>query len=413
MKKDTTALIERLRKTRSINDVVGVVRQIAQEVRAGSRLLSTSATRKPVDSGEIEIDHTTRTSVKPPVRVPVRSPAATDASLGVKLTKFVAPDPAAVKKHSDIIERLHENAQELESAEALVRQAFAKAKNQKQVLSAIHALQEEVNASLAKAFTALDAIANKHLPEEMETLGDSLVAYIIDHINPKYYSNIHKEVYATFDGPTTVFSMYVVINELQASTGFVYDEFYVILTGTVTQGGVINYYLNTMPDFKIPGHFPIGKEVKNTTELTLRVSTLIAHNDIASDLERKPMPLDTKRAKSGGMAGIRYVEDVYVLDDSLFIVVEKGRETRKNLVDIQSQVVPLLNQLTKNSRGTKGSVQMKTQVREGKTVMQYIFTPSGDHKTHTLNLDRLNDVQDMLDLSPAEVHALKEILKHK
>lgn len=413
MKKDTAARIERLRKTRSINDVVAVVRNIAIDVRSSSRSVSTSATRKSVDTGEIEIDHTTQTAVTPPSRVSVKSPAATNTSLGVKLTKFVAPDPAAVKKHSDVIERLHENAQELESAEALVRQAFAKAKNQKQVLSAIHALQEEINSNLARAFTSLDAVANKHLPEEMETLGDSLVAYIIDHVNPKFYSNIHKEVYATFDGPNTVFSMYVVINELQASTGFVYDEFYVILTGTVTPGSIIRYYLNTMPDFKIPGHFPVGKEVKNTAELTVRVSTLIAHNDIASDLDRKPMPLNTKRAHTGGLAAIKYVEDAYVLDDSLFIVVEKGRETRKNLVEIQQQVVPLLNQLTKNARRTKGVVQMKTLVQKGKTVLQFIFTPGSDQSVHTLNLDRLNDVQNMLELSKEEVHALKEILKHK
>lgn len=418
MKKSTTARLERLRKARSINDVLAIMKEIASEVKTGNKVISSlltslSATKRPsaADLQEIVIDHG---GAAKPTRVKVGSKSPTMSKLGVKLEKFVAPPMDMVKKHYTVISDLHDNATELEAAEALVRQTFAKAKNQKPVLAALKALRAEVDGNLQKAFAALDVIAAKHLPTEMENLGDALVSFMIDHLNPKSYTNMNKEVYVSPDAEgNIVFSLYVAIHDLKNKSGFVFEEYYAILTGVVNSKGVINYFLNTLPEFKVPGKYPIGKEVGTTTEMLSRISILFAHNEIMSDLERKPMALDTQRAKTGGFITIPNVDDTYVLDDALYVIITKGKESPKTINAIVVKVIPLLNQLTGNTRRDKGAISYRPVQRKGHTVLQFIITPSVKNAEHTLNVARLKEVQDLLDLSDKEVHAIKTILHGK
>jgi hypothetical protein len=415
MKKSTSERLERLRKARSINDVVSVIQEIAKEIRGNSRIVTTlveslSATVPNVE--EIEIDHSGRTAA--PKKIKLKSPKTSGSAVGVKLSKYVAPPTDAIAKHVRVISDLHDNIAELESAQALVKQAFAKAKNQKQVLAKLAELHDEVQENMALSFDALTNIAHKHLPSEMDQLGDALFSYLMDHIKPNSFTNMSKEVYVhqNEDGDI-LFSLYILIHDLTAKTGFVYDEFFVILTGVVNAKGIIHFHLNTMPDFKIPGKFPIGKEITSTHDMNMRVATLIAHNDISADLDRLPIALDTNRTKTSGMSNITNVDDTYVLDDSLFVIVSKGKATPRNIANISSQVIPLLNRLVGNIRGAKGTIVSRQIERKGHKVIQYILTPSTKNPNHTLNQSRLQEVQELLGLSEAEVSAVKEILKQK
>ena len=260
-KTSNSARMEKLRKVRSFNDVLAILKDIAKEVIAGKEAVSElktslSAGTNPVT--EITIDHTGSARPTTPRKVTVGPKVPNPGSLtGLKLTKFVAPPIAVVRKHYSVISALHDNANELEAIEALITQAFASAKNQKQTLVAIKALRKEVESSLQKAFTALDSIAQKHLPTEMENLGDALVSYIIDSLNPRSYDNLEKEVYVALDeAKNIVFSMYISLKGLKNRTGFVFDEYYIILTGVINNKSVIHYYLNAIPEFKVPGKYP-------------------------------------------------------------------------------------------------------------------------------------------------------------
>lgn len=416
MKQSTSARLDQLRKARSLNDVLAVMRTITTEVRHSNTSVSLSASKVPssADLEEITIDHAGG-KAKSPRKVKVGSKIATTGKLG-KLVSFKAPPMDVVLKHYTVIKDLHENASELEAAEALIKQTFSKAKNQKAALSALKALRGEVDASLQKAFTALDGIATKHLPEEMATLGDDLVSFMIDHLAPDSYDNITKEVYVSpGDKKEIMFSLYVAIANLENRSGFVFEEYYVILTGIIGAGGVIRYFMNALPEFKVPGKYPPGKEIHNTREMTTRLGILLAHNEIVSDLERLPLPLNTDRAKSAGFTNITGVTDAYVKDDALCVVLGKGKDSPKNINAVSIQVIPLLNKVTGNSRRTKGTVSYRPVKikRGGNTVLQFILTPAVGDPSHTLNVARLQELQDLLGLTDHEVHVVKTILHGK
>lgn len=406
--------LEKIRKSRSVNDLIDIINEIAKEVRSGKKAvekLTISISAKNED--EIKIDHSGK---KSPEKMKITQKTPSEDTLGVKLTKFVVPPKDVLVKHNSTIQSMYENASELDAAEALLQQTFAGVKNQPAALRALRALKEEVDSSLNRAFSALNKLANKHLPTEMEQLSDSLISYLIDHLDKKSYDNMTKMVYVAPDESNNIlFSIYIGIEGLKNGSGFVFDEFYVILTGLVDKKGYIRYFLNTLPDFKVPGKYPVGKEITTEKDMIQRFKFLLAHNDLVSDFERKPMPLTTDQAKTKGLTNIPNVSDAYVEDDALYVVIKKGKDSDRVIKSVVLSVMPLLNLLVGNARRSKSVIKYKPLARKGTTVLQFILTPqlaTGDDQDLSLNLQKLKELKSLLDLSDKEVEAIKHALKN-
>lgn len=405
-----------IRKARSVNDLTSILQEISKEVKQSVLLvgdlvqvLASTSGRNIEEQDEIKINKVQPT---PSQRINTKS-TPTLSSLGVKLEKFVVPPLEKIKDSVGIVQNLYDNASELDAVEALLAQSFEGSKNQASALLAVRALRDEVNTTINKALTSLSKIADKHVPSEMKVLITRLIGFVLDTVEPKSYSEITELVYVSTGKDQLWFSLYLCLHDLKDDKGFTYSEFYVVLTGVV-KGGNITYFLNTLPDFKVPGKYELGKEVPNEKAALQRIKFLLGANDILSDAERRPMPVTKEQLSGKGIAKIPYVSSADVKDDTIIVHLKPNIPPSK-FNSIVTQIIPLLKSVVGITSRSKSIFKWKiVKSAGGRTSLQFILAPdlrADDKATLSMNLTKLRELQSALDLTPEELGAIKKALK--
>lgn len=386
--------LEKIKKARSLNDVLDVIKDIAFEFKNSQAVVG-----RLISSLSAEISFDAR---------------GTRPRAKVVDTKFVAPKAAELQKHTAVIDKLYANVLELDAAEAMVKQAFAGHKKQKAALAAIADLKADVDASINDAFDALQEIANKHLPASMTKFVDGVTEYLLDVVDSKTFKDIFRQTYVTFDQEDKAalhFSEYIGLEGLKTTSGFTFDQYYVVVTGVINKTGAMTYYVNSFPDFKVPGKYPIGKEVADLNAAKKHIAILLAHNDFAVTGDKLPLPVDDSRAKNSGITSLKGVEKVAVVDDELIVslapTVKTDTMVNKIVIEIMARLKSILN-----NRTSKNIFTYKVSTVKGKKTIKFILVPNTDRSTKDINLDRLHEVSDFMGLTPAQQKALKFALVH-
>ena len=406
-----TEILEALRKSRSINDIISVVEKIATSIRKHKKSATDLKASLSAKDEEIQID---RTAAPTPARR--RKTETAEPSTGVaKIVKFTVPPKDKLIKNSDVVRHLYENVQELEAAEALIKQGFSGAKATT-ALKAIQSLKAEAEAAIQKAFEALGNVAEKHIPTHMSELGDALAVMLKNTLDKASYTKMSREIYVMpiQQGRKTVyqFAMYYVLENLKNSQGFVFDEYCLIFTGIVDSTGGIQYYLNAVPDFKVPGRYPLGREVEDKKEMLQRARMLLQAINVSLTLSKKALPVDTERARVAGFKKIAHVADVTVDDDSLNVKLAADAKGPRVVNGVIVQVMGLLGAIVGKSAG---KIIYKIKKNGATQVIEFSLIPNRmqdeQAKRSGINKAKLDELQHVLDLDEHEVKALKQLLK--
>lgn len=456
----TEQRMEKLRKSRSLNDVISVVGDVSKDVRSHKtvvkRMVAKAASKEPKS---IVIDNT-GLGVMPKMPMPTKPQADStkkkrgsgggkitlprkQLSSGIKVTKYIAPSVENAEKMQnsvDVIHDLHENLHELEAAKAKIKQQFFGAKNLAKVINGIDALHAEVNDTLMDAYDLLDAIAKKHVPAELTEMKNVLTAFIQNTVPEGKYKSMHAEIYVTMkavdnmtDGEVKkkkapkkiqvdtasiadfAFHYYILFDSLKNEKGYEFPQYCIVLTGLVSRNGVMNFFLNAMPDFKPPGKFNIGQEVEDENALGARLQMLLAHNDVVTEFERKPMPLTTKTAKEKGFHSIPDVTSVTVDDDLLKVRVKSGL-SHDEIENIKTEVRSLLAALV-GPRSKSKVLPRKVIGAKGETILYFSLIPdipdTAERRDVSINIGKLHDLKKALGLPDEIVEAVKHaMLQH-
>lgn len=461
--------LEKLRKSRSLNDVVSVMKDIGKDLLSSRRAVQKieasnkrsnkgvqkiSISSTPAKPKSLKIGHDghgpdikLKTIEAPDVKKAKQAQKATftkrSKSEGISLqnTKYVAPNIGSAEKIQnsiDIIHDLHENLVELDASREKIIQQFKGAKNYKIALNGLNALISEQEEILGSAYNMLEVIAQKHIPEELEDMHEALEDFLGDHLHQNQYQEMRQEIYVTVKhtddkvdgavskGPKKIkidvknadfaFHCYTIVSGLKNSDGYEFEEYCIVLTGLVDRNGTLHYHLNAMPDFKSPGKFDIGAEVIDEHAMITRMSLLLAHNDLVTELERKPMPLNTKSAKEKGFHGIPDVKTVSVIDNTLRVTIEKGKATATNIERVKIEVMSLLKALI-GKRSRSKVLPRKAKNSEGLIVLIFSLIPdvpdTQDRKDYSLNVSKLLDLQNALGLPDDVVEDVKKAMLHR
>ena len=398
--------LEKIRKVRSLNDILEIIKEISKEVGEDAKTvnrLQTSLSAARDETIEINRGRAPKTT-----RINTKNKPQKHEFSGL-LQDFKAPPAAQVEKHSLVVQRLYENAKELDAAEAMLKQAFSGVKNQRQALAGIKALRQEVDASISKALGALNGIATKHFPSDMEELRDQLTSYLLDSVPESNYSDLLFLEYVTLgDSGEIVFSVYIEIKQLRNDKGYVFDDYIIVLTGVVNAKGAIAYYINSHPEFRAPGKIPLGKQIANVAQMQHQASMLLAHNNISTDLDRRPMPLSHDDAKARGFDKLPGVDGVVIKDDALLLrLVKSDPATHTRIV---KEVIPLLNQAIGRKKDT--AISWKPVTVGSKKYLKFIlfFKPDGSGKNE-INRSKFKDIQDLLNLDERTSEQLRKGLR--
>lgn len=387
--------IEKIKGARSLNDVLDVVSDIAYEFKNSSAIVNKLVSSL---SAEIVMD----------MRDTRASKEARKASVQ---ENFKAPALADLKKHTDVVNRLHDNVLELDAAEAMIKQSFAGHKKLAPALKAIKELKADIDASLNDAFDALEAVAEKHVPSKLARTTDALVGHLIDVLPAKTYKDVFKSLYVVPDKESGQFQFcsYLGIEGLKNLQGFTYDQYYFIVTGVINKQGVMRTYINGLPNFKIPGSYPLGKEFADTNAAKKQINLLLDHNNFVVDHEKLPMPVDEQRAKTAGFTNIKGVESVEVKDDEFIAVLQPGITDRAANLVVQD-LLARLNSIVGATKNDK-VFQYKPVRRGTKKAIKIILVPNIGRKMN-LSLQQLDEVAEQLGMSDRQKSAMRFALQH-
>jgi hypothetical protein len=330
---------------------------------------------------------------------------------------FKMPNKASLgtlSKEFAVIQKLYNNALDLDSVESMLLHSFVGSKNQPAALKAVRALKAEIDEKVSDSFTHLASVASKHLPPEIQRFANKIKEYILENVKVKSYSEMFEEVYAipAKQSPDDLeFCYYFTLKDLTNEHGYSFGEYNVVLTALVNPGGGVKYFINAIPDFKIPGSYPMGKQVKSGAEALLRLKLLLAHNNVVTEHEKEPMPIDTDRAKTSGLTNIPDVKDASVKDDTLILKIAKtGPDTVNSIL---TKVIPLLKKVL--GLGDNSKVVIQSRLIKPKKELHIVLTPNLPNRTADkqtkLNVKKLDELRDLLDLSDVEVQAIKLALK--
>lgn len=387
--------IEKIKGARSLNDVLDVVSDIAYEFKNSSAIVNKLVSSL---SAEIVMD----------MRDTRASKEARKASVQ---ENFKAPALADLKKHTDVVNRLHDNVLELDAAEAMIKQSFAGHKKLAPALKAIKELKADIDASLNDAFDALEAVAEKHVPSKLARTTDALVGHLIDVLPAKTYKDVFKSLYVVPDKESGQFQFcsYLGIEGLKNLQGFTYDQYYFIVTGVINKQGVMRMYINGLPNFKIPGSYPLGKEFADTNAAKKQINLLLDHNNFVVDHEKLPMPVDEQRAKTAGFTNIKGVESVEVKEDEFIAVLQPGITDRAANLVVQD-LLARLNSIVGATKNDK-VFQYKPVRRGTKKAIKIILVPNIGRKMN-LSLQQLDEVAEQLGMSDRQKSAMRFALQH-
>ena len=385
--------LERIKGARSISDILDVVSEIAYEFKNSAAIV-----KRLVSSISAEMVFDARKTTAPAKVV--------DAT-------YVPPKLSDLKTHIDVVNKLYDNVLELDSAEALVKQAFAGHKKQAAALAAIKSLKSDIDNSLNDAFDALNGIAQAHQPKKFEAFADKVIGELISLLPIKAYDKLGRIVYAAPDSTDKTlihFCEYVSIEGLKNTQGFKYDIYYVMLTGVVNKDGSMQYYINGLPDFKPPTKYPLGAEVPTIDRAKRQLALLLDHNDFVVDFEKKPLPLDTERANTSGITSLKGVESVKIENDELLVTLNPSVKTERMAETIALDVLARLNGIV-GAKKNSNVFQRKLVMRGGKKTLKFILVPNMD-KRADFSLQRLDEASELLGLSDKQKAALRFALQH-
>jgi hypothetical protein len=387
--------LEKIRRVRSVSDLLDIIKEIKADFSSNEKVVNNIISSLSGDE-EIVFDR----------------PAQTRKS--ARVVKFVAPKQAELQKHLTVITSLYNNVTELDAAEAMIKQSFAGNRKAADALKAIKALREEIDDKVNDAFDALSEIAEKHLPEDVQDFGDKLERHLIKSIDPSTFGDMTKSYYVSLGDVKgeIQFATYLGLHDLKDTKGYTHESFYIVLTSVLNKAGVLQFYVNAFPEFKLPGSYPVGREVTNDNAMKMRVDMLMAHNNFKTEHEKLAFPVSDKRAKGLGVTSLKGVESVAVVDDEMVLSLMPNT-TQKQQVDIASAVIARLRSVVGASQGI--SFKYRLGRANNKPALKFILTPNDERgRINTdirINTSKLEEIKHALNLNDSQVKALRFALQ--
>lgn len=413
--------VERLRKCRSIVEISNVVDTISKSTREAVQALHKSTSRSTkgirlrvsLNAGSDQAIKLTQGRRGQKI---VQDGATLSDLRGVKLAKFVPPNKATLAKHAEMLHKLHGNEMDLNAAEGMLLHSFNSGSAQRSVLAAIKALKKETQAGLDKAFSVLNNVGINHIPPEMTTVVKEMGKYVETHIPKTQYTEFHDDmdyvVPATTDGKGDEFQFchYTQLKNLKNDKGYVFENFFFILTGVVNTLGIMRFYVNAFPNFIAPGHYPLGRAVVDVKGIETRLHLLMMRNDIDTEFESRPLALTPQDLKAKGFTAVPGVKNVEVKNNVLTVDMGKG-VTPDQINKMLGSIIPLLH----FHAGGKTNVVNKPRVVKGVTYLDFKLTPKRkvDPTDQQFGTDsaRLEELQDVLGLDDQKMAVIKKALR--
>ncbi len=325
----------------------------------------------------------------------------------IALAKFSSPSVKALAEHNEVLQQDFQYSRELKYAiQLLSTGSDSEASKRNVAMRAAVQLYEAVSRRINHAMDSLDDLLQKHMPSPMQKAANSIEQHLLKAIPKDRYTDHYNYGQVSQQGKAIVFTVYMIFNELKSDTGYVFDSYYVVLTGKV-ENSALTLYLNTLPEFRISGQYPIGTPISslNNARVNALLDEFLAQHDVSVQLNRAAMPVSDAQLKGAKLTKIPGVVKAEVSDDTVRLYLTAAYSPAAKHSEVAAPVLVMLNRLI-NNRG-RNKFAYKSVKHNNKTALEFILL-NASPGTRRLKKSDLNDLQEMLDLTDAQVTHIRE-----
>ena len=185
------------------------------------------------------------------------------------INNFVPPDAESVKKHTDTLSRLYERLGELHAISAFIQQSFHGIKGSEEASTAVNTLISNTSLLVNKAFSSLNKLTKDSMPQDILSIREGIVSWVIENIDTTTYADLQKETYVQHveDQNLWQYTSYIQLENLKNESGFVFKDFNIVFIATINNVGHVEYSINTISEFQIPSKLARGKQFSDLTQL--------------------------------------------------------------------------------------------------------------------------------------------------
>lgn len=419
---------EKIRKARNIGELLKIVKTIGGECEALSRVIDSnlkttknfeisnlnvkvSKVLKSTSAGEedegIRVTHIAGKVRSPSqIKIKMNTPSGKKGMFPTEIGNFKHPTSLEVEKTLKPVQELQANIAHLESITSLLTQNFSGLKSRTAAVKQVKALTKEANSLVDKSLNSLNKIAEKSCPAELDKIYVYLEKYVASTLPKQTYSKMYESSYLS-KGTTdkdSVYSKYLELEDLTNASGFKFPEFFFMLTGVV-KGSRLEVYLNTMPDFPVPGSYPLGTRISSYGELEAKVRTLLDSMKILHEIGRRPIPEFS--SKKNPLTKLKFVQSTVIKKDILKVVLKK-KLSKADEEKLDSAVLEIMHK----ALGIRAPLNMvKKASSVGKLPsLEYSFYTNGETSKPGISTTKFEAAADILGLDEAGRQQFKRLL---
>ena len=343
-----------------------------------------------------------------------------------------AIDLDAVKSGADQSKKLgalNQSIAELSVAYQIINSSlFSNFKNKDAAAKALNAVLTEALSTQKRIMQAMRPKKDGDVPQEHSGIAATVSQYLKKVLPKEQYTSIKSQTYTTDTNSanSAVFQTFTMIKDFVNTDGVHYSNYNAVFTTVVdTDTGDAKHYITTLVDDQAPGTFPFGSEVPTIARLKSSINNLLAVDGFLNYSDRRPISATTKSLRESTALGLErhkvgdtemdLVDGIRVQNDKLYVRLVPGLSPKE-----QDQAVSEVLQIAKTAlglgmRGKSDPYTVTSKVakgRQGRTWIEVtsIAKGSGVNKG-LLTVSRWNKVGELLNLSDAQMRAVKQGLK--
>lgn len=330
-------------------------------------------------------------------------------------SKSVAPtekiDPIFIKNlrqlktNFDVVESLQDKLDILDTIQLQVDTLFKGVASKSNVASQLKTMRSNIEKKLNQSYDFLNKVGQKHEPELFGSITDDAIQALTGKLYASGNLADHDVfVYLTTTddakGKTTlVFSKYLALYGLKDDTGFVYEDYYIVFTATVTPTAEMSMSVTTLTKWLIPGKFKVGHEFNSVKNLVNNVETLLDMENFSHILESVQVPVGKGDLKLTSTA----ISNVVVKGDVISISLKPTKSLQAVVESVTTELLATLS--------TKTKMRVKYKVEKlagGKAIIHYrLIAPESDAaKQRLITSDKLQVLKDRLGFDDDDISAI-------
>lgn len=346
-----------------------------------------------------------------------------DLNQTIDLSKLDITDIQSKAKYNEQVSNLTQAIAELGIAYQILRsKAFSAFKDQNKAAASLLDVITQAKNQQTQLVRLMSIDVKNGAPKEHTKLAATIANYLPKILNKEQYSKIRSRTFIASGTDPITFQTFIFIDGFVNSEDMHYPNYSVVLSTTIAVAtGFSRNFITTNVDEKVPGSFPLGREVQTAPEMKKAINNLFAIDGFLNYSERKPVNRSTQNLRDTTLLGqgqhtIRgrqkeILDNVRVQNDSLYVRLVQGLTPSEKREAI-TEILAMASTVLRGGKGGRNSIiHQLVKGRNGREFVKVSLTSSAGTAKGVLTLAKIDQIAEVMGLNPSQKRLLKQSVK--